>query len=149
MELNNSVDMLGNLVKENLQNWAIFFLGINWCCTFGSLVFIGKTIWTKYNQSEKKMLLSLEVSWYLTDFVNLHESYSQNPYSYMGNRLEDKWKLFHKLTYLVSRSELKIDSSILTRLKSIANDYDAFAHRLKHWRKMMMKTNYQKCIRNS
>lgn len=133
MELNDLVDMLVNLVKDNPSDWAIFFLGIIGAALLAALSLIGKTIWTKYNQSRKEDVFVLgKFHGYLTDFVNLHDSYSQNPYSYMGNRLEDKMEtISHNITYLVSRSELKIDSSILARLKSIANDYDAFAHRIK------------------
>lgn len=133
MQLNISVDMLVNLVKDNPSEWAIFFLGIIATALLAVLSLIGKTIWIKYSQPRKEDAFVLGTfHGYLTGFVNLHDSYRQNPYSYMGNRLEDKMEtISHNITYLVSRSELKIDSSILARLKSIANDYDTFAHRIK------------------
>lgn len=132
MSLNTLVDTLINLIKDNRSDWAIFIIGMVVTIIFAAFS-VAKKIWEKLNQPRTEKTFILEkFHGYITDFINLYNSYQQDSYSYMGNRLEDKMEtISHNITHLVSRSELKIDASILKQLKRIANDYDAFAHRIK------------------
>lgn len=134
MSLNTLVDTLINIINDNLSDWAIFFLGIVFTILIAVFSGFAKYIWVKFNQPRNENSFILEkFHGYVTDFINLYDSYQQDSYSYMRNRLEDKMEtISHNITHLVSRSELKIDVSILTQLKSIANDYDVFAHRIKY-----------------
>ena len=134
MSLNTLFNTLMNLVKDNPSDWVIFVLGLIVVAFFAVLSVVARTVWIKFSQSRKEDAFVLgKFHGYLTAFVNLYDSYQLDSYSYMGNRLEDKMEIIsYNVTHLVSKSELKIDSNILNQLKSIANDYYTFAHRMKY-----------------
>lgn len=132
MSLNTLVDTLINLIEGNLSDWVLFIISVVATILFAVFSGLAKKMWDKFNQPRtEKVFILQKFHGHVTDFTNLYNSYQQDSYPYMDNRLEDKMEtISHNITHLVSRSELKIDASILRQLNKIANDYNAFAHRI-------------------